>query len=159
MPKKRFRLTPHLRGQIISGIRAGGYPHVAAEATNVPKDVFDSWLELGAQPDARDPYLSFAKDVQNAQAQARLTAEITVFKDDPKVWLEHGPGRETEGRPGWSVAVKPMEGAAEKRNVLLDPELMQLFRTLMEIMTPYPEARVKVAQALLDVGLPPPIAA
>ena len=154
MSKKNFRLTPPLRDQIVAGIRAGGYPHVAAEALNVPKDLFDSWLKRGQAPDARDPYLSFAHAVHHAQAQARLSAEITVFKDDPKVWLEHGPGRETEGNPGWSVAVKPMEGSAEKRNILLDPELMQLFRTLMEIMTPYPAARVEVAQALLNVGVP-----
>lgn len=154
MSKKTFRLTPYLRGQIIAGIRGGGYPQVAAEAWNVPKDVFENWLERGRAPDARDPYLSFAQEVRHAQAQARLTAEITVFKNDPKVWLEHGPGRETEGNPGWSVAVKPMEATADKRNLLLDPDLMQLFRTLMEIMTPYPEARIQVAQALLNIGMP-----
>jgi hypothetical protein len=152
MPAKRFRLTPQLRGEIVAGIRAGGYPHVAAEAFGVPQDVFDDWLQRGREAGARDPYLAFANEVRQAFAQARLRAEISVFKDDPKIWLEHGPGRETERHPGWSVAVKPAEAPDQERNILLDADVMQLFRTLMEVLAPYPDARAEVAQALMNAG-------
>ena len=153
MPTRRFRLTAPLRSQIVAGIRAGGYPHVAAEAWGVPKDLFNDWVKRGLDPDGREPYRSFAVEVRQAFAQARLRAELAVFDDDPKNWLEHGPGRETDSNPGWSVAVKPAEALAERRNILLDPELMQLFRTLMQVLVPYPEARVQVAQALMNVGM------
>ncbi len=152
MSAKRFRLTPQLRSEIVAGIRAGGYPHVTAEAFGVPQDVFDDWLQRGNAAGAREPYSSFAGDVREAFAQARLRAEISIFKEDPKAWLEHGPGRETDRYPGWSVAVKPAESSSQERNILLDAEVMQLFRTLMQVLTPYPEARAQVAQALMMAG-------
>ena len=152
MSEKRFRLTPPLRSQIIAGIHAGGYPHIAAAAFAVPKEIFDDWLKRGVGTDAREPYVSFAKEVAQAQAKARLRAEMAVFEAEPKIWLMHGPGRETGASPGWTVSVKPAEGAVESRNVLLDPELMQLFRTLMEVLRPYPEASAQVDQALMGLG-------
>jgi hypothetical protein len=79
---------------------------------------------------------------------------MAVYEAEPKIWLIHGPGREADGNPGWSVSVKPAEALVDGRNVLLDPELMQLFRTLMQVLTPYPEARLQVAQTLMNLGLP-----
>jgi hypothetical protein len=155
MSANRVRVTPALRSQIIAGIHAGGYPHVAAEAWGVPKEIFDDWLKRGSANDAREPYRSFAKDVREAQAKARLRAEMAVFEADPKIWLIHGPGRETDGSPGWSVSVKPAEGTAGERNALLDPQLMALFHTLLEVLRDYPEARIQVAQALMNAGLAP----
>jgi hypothetical protein len=153
MSQNRVRLTPEVHERIVSSIRAGGYPHVAAEAWGVPKDVFDDWLKQGNQKNAWDPFRSFAHDVRQAFAQARLRAEIEGYKKDPKLWLVHGPGRESEQRPGWSVSVKPIEAAAESRNVLLDVELMQFFRTLLQVLEPYPEARAHAAQALTKLGM------
>lgn len=150
---KRIRLTPELSQQIAAAIHAGGYPHVAAEAFGVPKEIFDDWLKSGNAKNAREPFRSFARDMRKAFAQARLCAEMAGFKKDPKLWLVHGPGRESEQRPGWSVSVKPAETSAELRNVLCDPELMALFRNLLEVLRPFPEARVQVAQALLNLGV------
>ena len=155
MTTKPFRLTPGLREQIVSSVRAGGYPHVASEALGVPKDVFDDWLKRGNADDAREPCRSFARDVRQAFAQARLRAEIEVYKDDPKLWLIHGPARETTERPGWSVSVKPAEPSATTRNALCDPELMALLGTLMQALMPYPEARAHVAQALVGMEAKP----
>jgi hypothetical protein len=152
MSAKRFHLTPPLRSQIVAGIHAGGYPHVAAAAFAVPKEIFDDWLQRGVGAEAREPYVSFAKEVAQAQAKARLRAEMAVFEAEPKIWLIHGPGRETSASPGWTVSVKPAEGAVESRNVLLDPEMMSLFRTLMEVLRPYPEASAQVAQTLMGLG-------
>ena len=153
MAEKRVRLTPELREQIVSSIRAGGYLHVAAEAWGVPKSVFDRWLQRGNQQNSWEPYRSFAREVRQAFAQARLCAEMAGYKKDPKLWLVHGPGRESDQRPGWSVSVQPVEATAESRNVLLDPELMSLLHTLLKVQEPYPEARAQVTQALVNAGL------
>jgi hypothetical protein len=151
----KFRLTPELGKQIAGAIRAGGYPHVAAEAFGVPKDVFDDWLKRGNQKNAWEPHRSFALEVRQAFAQARLRAEAASYEKDPKVWLVHGPGRETEEQPGWSVSVKPTEAVAEGHNALLDPQLMALFRAVMDVLRPYPDACAKVAQALIKAGVQP----
>ena len=118
------------------------------------KETFDDWLRRGEEPKAREPYRSFAKDVRLAFAQARLSAEVAVFKDEPKIWLIHGPGRETDDRPGWSVSVKPAELSVAGKNVLLDPELMRLFHVVMQALEPFHEARLEVAQALMKHGIP-----
>ena len=120
------------------------------------KEIFDDWFKRGHENGAREPYLTFGREVSEAIAQARLRAEMSVFKDDPKVWLEHGPGRETPTLPGWSGPVKPAETQAEERNILLDSEVMQLFRTVMQVLTPFPEARAQVAQALMNAGFNAP---
>jgi hypothetical protein len=152
---ERIRLTPELTKEIAAAIRAGGYPHVAADAFGVPKDVFDDWLQRGNQKNAWDPYRSFALEVRKAFAQARLRAEAASFEKDPKLWLVHGPGRETDGQPGWSVPVKPTDVVAEGHNALLDPQLMALFRTVMDVLRPYPDACTKVAEALIKAGVQP----
>jgi hypothetical protein len=151
----KIRLTPELTEQIAAAIHAGGYPHVAAEAFGVPKDVFDDWLKRGNQKNAWDPYRTFAIEVRKAFALARLRAEAASYEKNPKLWLVNGPGRETEEQPGWSVPVKPTDVGAEGHNALLDPQLMAIFRTVMEVLEPYPEASSKVAQALISAGVQP----
>lgn len=153
MAIRKIRLTAELGQQIVTAIRAGGYPHVAAEAFGVPKDDFDDWLKRGNAPNAWEPYRTFARDVRQAFAQARLRAEVAGFENDPKAWLIHGPGRESEQQPGWSVSVKPAETHAEERNILLDAELMALLRTLLEALRPFPEACSQVAKVLMNVGV------
>lgn len=155
MATNRFCLSPGLHRQIIGGIQAGAYPQVAAEAFGVPKHVFDDWMTRGADADAREPYRSFADEVRQSLAQTRLRAEMIIFEADSKSWLIHGPGREIEGNPGWSVSVKPAQTCAAERNALLDPQLMSLFRSVLEVLTPYPDARSQVAQLLLSVNLKP----
>ena len=149
----KLRLTPELTGQIASAIRAGGYPHVAAEAYGVPKDVFDDWLKRGNTTNAWEPYRSFAFEIRQAFAQARLRAEMAGYEKDPKAWLIHGPGRESEQRPGWSVSVHAVEATPESHNALLDPDIIKLFRTVLKVLEPFPEVRSHVAQALLDSGV------
>jgi len=153
MSRKRIQLTPHIRSKVVQAIQSGGYPHVAAEAMSVPKNVFADWVKRGDEPNAREPYRSFAGDVRVAFSQARLIAEIAVFKDEPKNWLIHGPGREMPESAGWSVSVKAFEKTHEQRNALLDPELMQLFRLLLQSLAPYPEARSQVSRTLVNFGV------
>ena len=149
-----LRMPPEVRSQILGTIRAGGYPHIAAEAWGMPKETFDDWIRRGEEPKAREPCRSFARDVRLAHAQARLKAELSVFESDPKIWLIHGPGRETDDSPGWSISVKPAELSVAGRNVLLDPELMRLFHIVMQALEPHKEARLEVALALSKYGIP-----
>src|SRR5437870_4971115 len=97
---RRCKLTAIVRGKILDSIRAGGYAHVAAEAWGVPADILADWLKKGQAKGAHEPYASFAAEVREAEAQARLTAETRLFDKDGRAWLEHGPGRETADRPG-----------------------------------------------------------
>ncbi len=153
MASKPIRLTPALSQQIAGAIRAGGYPHVAAEAFGVPKEIFDDWLKRGNEKDPWEPYKSFAFAIRAAFAQARLCAESAEFKKDPKLWLIHGPGRERDQQPGWSVSVKPAAPTDESHNALCEPEVMQLLHKVLEALRPFPEARQHVVQALIDVGV------
>jgi len=153
MRAKRFRLSPEVRSQIIAGIRAGAYSHVAAEAWGMPKDCFEYWMRRGQQPSPREPYRSFAKDVRLAAAQARLLAEKAVYDKEPKIWLIHGPGRETDACPGWSISVKPAELSLEGRNALLDPEVLHALRIVANVLADFPEARLEVARVLSENGI------
>jgi hypothetical protein len=149
MAGKRPRLTAALQEQICSYIRAGGYPHVAAEAAGVPKEVFEEWLQRGSKPGARGAYWALAAAVSQAQAQARLKAETAVNKSKAVDWLKCGPGKETAEQPGWSTAPRPRsaqpgEGGAQ---VSLS-ELLELCRLLLDALAPYPEAREAAAAVL-----------
>src|SRR5262249_24941643 len=132
-------------------IRAGGFPHVAAVAAGVPREVFEAWMVMGGRQPARSngPYIAFRKAVEQAMAQARLTAEIEVFKQDPVTWLKSGPGEETGTDPGWTAQTKPVVREGNRTiNVLLTPEMQGVFAALLQVLAPYPEARVAVAEAL-----------
>ena len=86
-------------------IRAGGFPHVAAEAAGIPADVFDAWLARGARKVRRDSnplYRHLRDEVRTAKAQARLKAEMAVLEDNPAKWLQQGPGKEKPEQEGWT---------------------------------------------------------
>lgn len=144
--RKPPRLTPELQQRIVATIRAGGYPHVAAQAAGVSAALFDEWLERGRAEGAWEPYRSFAEDVREAAAQARLRAETALFQDEPKRWLAHGPGRESAASPGWSAAVKPAASVAEGHRALLDPTFLEFVRELLEALKLFPEAHRHLAE-------------
>ncbi len=157
MSKKPNRLTPAVRQRMLSAIRSGGYPHVAAESMGIPVGVLDEWLKKGQAPKARAPYVTFAQEVNEAHAQARLKAEMQVFEKEPKVWLENGPGRERPGSRGWTSTVKPPEvPPAAEANPWLQPEFVQALRRLLEVLAPFPEARRHAAQVLATGAAPSP---
>src|SRR5262249_49768829 len=127
----------------------GAYPHVAAEAWGVAGNVFADWLRQGDEPQASEPYASFAADVRQAHAQARLLAEKRVLDDHAKAWLENGPGREQPDRPGRAGAVGPAElTPAGAVSIWLDSAFTDFAKRLLDVLAPYPEAR-HAAQLLL----------
>src|SRR5262245_29867079 len=87
---------------ILASIRAGGYPHVAAQAYGIRSERLLGRLRRGRG--------RMATKVLEAAARARLKAEMTVYDTDRRFWLRHGPGKETRRAPGWSALPKPASG-------------------------------------------------
>ena len=151
MAAARYRPTAEVTQTVASFVRAGGFPHVAAEAAGLPRDVFEDWLRRGRRKGAATAYRRFADAVRQAAAQARLSAEVAVLKNRPLDWLRSGPGRETPGVPGWTgsarAAAASGDGAALSR-----PEVRDLIALLVELLAPYPEARAALAGKLLGLS-------
>ena len=149
MPRLIFVLTPALCTTITAFIRAGGYPHVAAEAAGIPIRVFEKWLRMGASKGARPFYRQFWLAVRQARAQARLFAETKALNDKPTDWLKSGPGREADGAEGWTAPTRSRTGAAESNNdPLADPSVQKLFHDVQNALRPYPEIQTLVGDKL-----------
>jgi hypothetical protein len=147
MSRERLELTDDLERAVVAFVRAGGYPQVAAEAAGLPREVFQRWLRRGQGPRARPRYRRFALAVRQAHAQARLGAEAAVLSGKPLDWLRYGPGRETAGSPGWTGAARP-GGGREAGPVLLDPQVQELMRLVLQALEPFPDARQTLAGRL-----------
>jgi hypothetical protein len=155
MARQRYRLTLALQEKIAAFIRAGGFAHVAAEAAGLPREVFARWLERGERADAPASYRTFARAIREAEAQARLQAELNVRSDKPLDWLKAGPGKARSDNPGWSNPDKAGSMAAAEKT---DPaqvwaEVMHLFGRCAEQLAAYPDARAALSDWL--AGLSP----
>jgi hypothetical protein len=149
----RYRLTPEIEGQIVSYIRSGGYPWVAAEGAGIPRRVFARWLRCGAEPRSGARYRRLYEQVMQARAQARLAAELEARKKDPRYWLTHGPGRERPGAAGWSNPPKaPALGKRQGEETLLSEKFLQLMAPVLERLKAFPEARATLALELEKLG-------
>lgn len=132
-----------VRESILSAIRRGAYPWVAAAAAGVSRKQFRAWVK---------EHRTFAHEVRRAAGWARLSAEMTLFDKDPRSWLRSGPGRESFGRPGWTkdVAARTDRHERRLRSPLADPAWRKLFCRMLEVLAPYPEARAALAELLRD---------
>ncbi len=149
MPRRDVRLTTELIREIGTRVRGGAFPQVAAEAADVPGEVFAEWMRRGSQPRARGRYRELVQEVRYAEAHARCMAEVALRQEDPKTWLLSGPGKGTTERPGWSGAVRgQLHADAYAGNPLLQAQTQALVALLMEVLQPYPEARAAIALAL-----------
>jgi hypothetical protein len=140
---------------ILLAVRAGGFPEVAAEAAGLPARVLAAYLRRGERrhPPAPQRLARFARHVRQAAAQARLKVEIAVREADPKFWLQHGPGRETATRPGWTAPPRPLfVGPQRPANPLEDPQLRRLWPLLLDALTPFPEAQAATVAAMESVA-------
>jgi hypothetical protein len=156
MARSRHQLTPALQEQIVAFIRAGGYPHVAAEAAGLPREVFARWRARGRRSDAPPAYREFERAICEAEAQARLQAELTIRGDKPLDWLKAGPGKDRADNPGWTNPGKPRAAAADGGAdlELLWPRILHLLGRCAEKLQDYPEARAALVAWL--AGLPDP---
>ena len=149
--KSKVRLTPELQAQIVAGIRAGGFPHVAAAAFGVPEWLFNTWIEWGTRkkPPPKNPYKAFALAIEQAQAQARLKAEMSAMEHDVRFWLKNGPARDLPGKPGWAAMVRPiLTGNQQTINLFGSPDFLQFMATLRGVLAPYPEALAAISKAM-----------
>jgi hypothetical protein len=89
---------------LLEALRRGAFDWVAAEAAGIHRRTFYRWLERGEA--GEEPYAQFAREVQRARAQARVEAEAKVRELNPLAWLRQGPGRERNGRPGWTAPAR-----------------------------------------------------
>ena len=143
-----IRLTPALREQITAAIRAGGFPHVAAQAFGVSRHSFERWRRLGRSNESEEAFRLFAAAVEEAIGQARLRAEMEIFSEQPRIWLQHGPGRESRQSPGWTVAVKPIARNRSDGDPFTMPRVMAMLRTVMTALDGHPDAKASVVHAL-----------
>jgi hypothetical protein len=152
MTRRRFPLSAVLAQQIAAFVRAGGFPHVAATAAGVPRDLFARWLRRGTDP--RTPALvrALCRDVLQAHAQARLKAEVAILADKPLDWLRYGPGKEKPGAPGWSAAARAQPPTPSEAEPLASPEFSAAVQRLLDVLAPFPEIRVAAARALRQGG-------
>jgi hypothetical protein len=142
-------LTDEIARGVLAAIRAGGFAHVAAAAYGIDLATWERWLRRGRRKHAREPYRSFVRNVEEAQAQARLRAEIAVMDSDVRSWLKHGPGRELPGKPGWTSLARPVPPRERPAaDVLAAPEFLRFVAMLRTVLAPYPEALAAVAQAI-----------
>jgi hypothetical protein len=159
------RLTPEIARQIAAFVRAGGFAEIAAQAAGVPPELWKLWEQLGRKPRGPRKYRILMQQIDEAAAHARLMAEMEVHKTKPDLWLTRGPGKEREGRPGWSGVVKPLIALTDARsvNLLQDPQSAALIQLLLAALAPFPDARKAAVRALNGMDeprrplpLPPP---
>jgi hypothetical protein len=149
MPSPPLSPTPAVQQQITAFIRAGGFPHVAAEAAGVPRRTFERWMRYGRQRRREPVYHAFAAAVRQAEAQARLRAEIAVLENKPLDWLRYGPGKETAASTGWTAAVRAApRGDGPAIHALQSREIRAVIAALVQVLAPHPEARQAVADWL-----------
>lgn len=94
------KCTPANRNIILDLVRQGAYIAVAAASAGISRQTFYNWLER-----TEEPFASFIAELETAMASARVVAEVTIHKHDPKYWLTHGPARirNDPNDPGWAA--------------------------------------------------------
>ena len=131
-------LTDDVEKQILAFLRAGGTPHVAAQAAGISADSFAQWCQEGKSPRGRRRYRRFVQAVEQAAAQARLGAEVNIHRDKPLEWLKQGPAGGEWGRsPG-----------KRSSGFLTMVEVQALLAEVLMALEEYPEARQVAARAL-----------
>jgi hypothetical protein len=152
MPRSRYHLTPELQKNIVSFIRAGGFPHVAAEAAGLPREVFARWRARGRRKDAPPAYRDFERAVCEAEAQARLDTEASVRKGKPLDWLKAGPGKDRADNPGWTCSGKSRASSGKGAEAeKLWSQLLHVLGRCAEKLQDFPEARATLAAWIAEL--------
>ena len=92
MSIRRYPLTPQMQAAICGYILSGGFPHVAAEAAGVPREVFDGWLRRARARRPKKKYRLFFEAISQARAQVRL---VGASRESPS---RAGCGRSASSR-------------------------------------------------------------
>ncbi len=145
------RYSPETHRAIVAAVRAGSFDWIAAEASGISKATLKRWMRLG-ETTRREPYRTFATDVRQARAQARLSAELEVRRNEPFAWLRFGPGRERPDEPGWTETREVKHSGTF--DVIHSTEWGQIATAIQDALEPYPEARLALANALEKIETP-----
>lgn len=136
-PPGSVSLTPEIERTIVTFVRAGGFLYAAAQAAGISPRTLADWLDRGSGRSGSRPTTpklrSFAKQVLQAQAEARIGAEARVYRDSPAQWLKYA-ARTKGGIDGWSVPPKDDPhpgGSLEDRLAELDDQGMLEARRLV----------------------------
>lgn len=71
------KLTPEVQEKIVSLVRAGNYPEVAAQAAGINAATYYRWMQKGEE--STKPYGEFREAVKEAQAAAESHA-VTIIR-------------------------------------------------------------------------------
>ena len=113
-------------------------------ALGVPVETFRAWLRDGQRRRRNDRQRVLGESLRKAAAQARLKAEVELYRDDPLKWLLHGPGRETPTLPGWSLAAHA--GLAPGETTADEVHGWQFVQKLYAVLNRHPEAHAEVLE-------------
>lgn len=120
-PRGSISLTPEIERIILAYIRAGAFSCVAARAAGISERTLSEWIARGeGRHPSRTPTRKlkrFAREVRIAQAEARIGAEIRVYRDKPSQWLKYA-ARTKDGMDGWSEPLKGADKRMETQGLL-----------------------------------------
>jgi hypothetical protein len=143
-----MRLSTSLIADICQRIKAGAFEQVAVESLGVPIAAFQGWVRRGQRPRAGGLCRQLVDEVRQARGHARLMAEMQLRQEDAKAWLLHGPGRDCAAQDGWAGVSAVSRGHKPSAGNDWPEDVLELGAVLLEALTPFPEARVAVAEVL-----------
>ena len=139
-PPGSVSLTDEIADKIVAYLRAGAFLEGAAEAAGISPRTLREWIERGEGRHPTRPCTpklkAFASRVRQAMAEARIGAEVRVYRENPRYWLTHAAPSTLE-REGWTT---PPPGAHEQTGGRGENQLAELIRKLDEDQAPQREA-------------------
>ena len=101
-PGRKTQLTPFVYKAIIEAISQGNWTATAARSVGIEPRAVQRWIQIGRgdhpTKEAKEPFVSFANEIENALAKAEQSLVRDVRGDDDwraKAWLlERGPSRD-----------------------------------------------------------------
>lgn len=122
---RRRLLTAETLQSICDDVRRGVYLRQAAIAAGISERSFFEWLARGRAVEAGElpiegnaDYLHFLQQLQQARAQARVSAESRVFESNPLAWLRSGPARDRGDGEGWAAPPRSEQGQESEAAVM-----------------------------------------
>lgn len=103
--EKQLKLTPEVYMSIVNGVKEGNYLSTMANANGIIPRTLSKWLQIGKGEHptilAKEPYISFARDLEAARAKAEVLI-VNDLRKEPDWrakawWLERGPARDRWG--------------------------------------------------------------
>lgn len=87
MPGPKPRLTPEIAEEVCAIVASGGYLATAASRLGIPHQTLDDWRAIGegrhARRSRREPYITFAKQVAEAEANSELAC-LTRMRENAR---------------------------------------------------------------------------